>query len=172
MLNNDPNKRPKDIDTIKSDLIAHRNTFVSQQKLRQLEKTIVPKYESEDPLINNPVKIASVDYSNGMLFLKLSPKANSSWIGIYHSMSEFSYSSTCHPKLFNVTTDQADVRVAEEDVQETVNFFKGYLDRANQDYKNYVQNNLQEQERAERKRLEAEIENEKIRQRVIGNLKI
>jgi len=173
MLNQNADQRPKDIASIKKNLIAHKNAFVSEQKLSQLKKTVVPKYESDDPLINNPVKLVDIDYQKGRLIFKLNQTVTQNWIKIFQ-YPEGGYASLMgyEPNTFRFSNDQANQRADVQYAEEIVNYFKTYLQKANKGYKNFVQRNLQAQERQERERLEAEIAEEEKRQRILNKLKI
>jgi serine/threonine protein kinase len=174
MLKQDPDQRHKDIATIKKTLIAHKNAFVSEQKLSQLKKTVVPEYESDDPLVNNPVELVTADYRNGTLIFKLNQKVNQDWVNIFEKSNTSPYVTVgCGPHTFTFYEDQATQQgVGEQDAQGVVNRFKDYLDSANQGYKNFVQKKQKRKEREERERLEAEVKEEEKRQRILNNLKI
>jgi serine/threonine protein kinase len=173
MLDQNPDQRPKDIGSIKKELIAHKNAFVSEQKLSRLKNTVVPKYESDDPLINEPIQLENVDYQKEELIFKLNQTPNEDWKNIFHN-PKGGYSSLMgyEPNTFRFYKDQAIHFVEEGDVQEVVNYFKNYLELANRGYRAFIQNNLQRRERAQREHLEAEIAEEEKRQRVLKSLKI
>lgn len=173
MLDQDPDQRPEDIGAIKKVLIAHKSAFVSEQKLSQLKKTVVPKYESDDPLINNPVELVRVDYQNGALIFKLSQKVDLGWVDIFKKPGNFRYMMGSEPQAFAFSADQATLRgVEEQNAKTIVTHFKDYLKLANQGYKEFIERIQQQEERQERKRLAAEIAEEEKRQRILKNINI
>ncbi|MBL7152360.1 MAG: serine/threonine protein kinase [Phycisphaerae bacterium] len=174
MLHQNPDHRPQDIDAIKKELIAHKSAFVSQQRLSQLQ-TVVPKYESDDPLVNNPVSVVSLDIQGGKLIFKLSQKVNQDWINIFWKQNTADGSKVMmhsETNIFDFDEDQATHSVEEQNAQRIVDYFKSYLELANQGYKKFIEKKQRRKERQERERLEAEIAQEKRRQRILGNLKI
>ena len=172
MLDQNSDQRPQDIASIKKELIAHKNAFVSEQKLSQLKKTVVPKYESDDPLVNNPVSLVGFDYQDGLLIFKLNQRVNQDWVNIFKNPGNSSSIVGYGSQTFAFNGDQATKRVEERLAQQIVNHFKNYLNLANKSYRDFVQRNLQEEERQEREQLEAEIAEEKKRRRILNNLKI
>jgi len=173
MLHQNPDQRPQDIDAIKKELIAHKNAFVSEQRLSELKDTVVPKYESDDPLVNNPVSLVGVDYKNGTLIFKLSQTVNRDWINVFQKRKHgHGYPVNHMPSTFAITGDEVRRHVAEPYVQTAANHFKDYLKLANEGYKKFIEKNQRRMEREERKQLEAEIAEEEKRRRILGNLKI
>jgi len=175
MLHQNPDQRPQDIDAIKKQLIAHRNTFVSQQRLSQLKDTVVPKYETDDPLVNNPASLVGVDYPAGQLVLQLSQKVNQDWINIFFKC----HLDRRHPRSFSSGSfslrngdDKARIAVPDSHAQEALDIFKEYLILANQGYKDFIERNQRRKENIEKGRLEAEIAAEENRLRMLGKLKI
>jgi serine/threonine protein kinase len=173
MLSQNPDQRPKDIDSIKKALIAHKNVFVSEQKLSQLKNTVVLKYESDDPLVNNPVSLVNVDYKTGNVIFKLNQKVNSDWIEIFKN-PRGSYTSLMgyEPESFYVQSDQVIVVLRDENIaKDIVAYFKTYLEKANQGYKDFIQRQ-QQKEADEKRQLEIKIAEEQKRQRILKNIKI
>jgi serine/threonine protein kinase len=173
MLYQDPDQRYKEIASIKKELIARKNAFVSEQKLSQLKKTVVPKYESDDPLVNNPVSLVSFDVQGGCLIFTLNQKVNQDWINIFKKPGSYTYVVGNPPDAFIFHGDKAtSQRVHERDAQKLVDHFKTYLERANQGYRSFVQMNQRRKEKQEREQLEAKIAEAEERKRILNRLKI
>jgi len=173
MVRQSPEDRPESIEKIKSQLIGRKNDFISKQKLDELKTKVIPTSEVEDPLIDDPIKLVSVDYDQGDLIFILSRPFNRTWTRAFQDVGNRRYLSGIRPEKFQFFgQDKARCSSEERYAQETIDFFKEYVDSANEAYKTLIHKQQEEQEEAERRRLQAEVEEEERRQRVLNSVKV
>lgn len=172
MIQQQPDKRPSSIAEVKLQLNAKQNDFISLQKLSELQNKVVPKSEIDDPLINNPIKLVDIDYKRGDLLLKLSSNATGNWVDSFRSIRGYTYTMEIEPNLFGFQGDTAKISVTENQCQKAVDLFKEYLERANKQYKQKVENAQRRREENERQRIQAQIKEEETRRKILKNLKI
>lgn len=166
-------ERPASIGQIKQKLIARRNDFVSQQRLSSLRKTVVPESELDDPLILDPIRLVGADYDRrGQLILQLSQPINDGWA---HALRNFgSHTSVLGkgPESFSLRGPTASIPARENDVQDIINYFKEWLPRVNQRYKEMVISEKKRLEEESRQKLLAEIAEEERLQRIRSKIQI
>lgn len=173
MVRQSPEDRPSSIEKIKIELIGRKNDFVSKQKLNMLKNKVIPSSEVEDPLIDDPIRLVNVDYDQGDLIFILSRPFNGAWIQAFQNIGDIRYFSGKRPETFQFFgQDKARNSIEERYAQELIDFFKEYVDSANESYKTMIHKQQREQEEAERRRLQAEVEEEERRQRVLKSVKV
>jgi serine/threonine protein kinase len=89
MIQHDRANRPRTIADIKRMLIQRGQEFVTQQKLDELKKRVIPTSELSDPLIDNPIRVEGFDWKNGELILELSQAPNPRWIMTLRNLRSF-----------------------------------------------------------------------------------
>lgn len=172
MLRQSPEERFASIEEVKQQLIGRKNEFVSRQRLSELKETVVPVTEIDDPLIADPPRLVKFDWDNGTLTLFLSRQVNSEWVWALQNMGAYGSLFGKGPDNFSVSGDQAVIRARENDVQQIIDFFKNWLPKANQVYKNKVLGERKHEEETKRQQLASEIKQEEARQRILKNVKI
>lgn len=172
MLDQSPSKRPETIDAIKQQLIGRRNDFINRQRLSELKATVVPVSETDDPLVVDPPHLIDFDYERGALHLILSRPVNQNWTNALHNMGNYSYTSYIRPDRVSVSGNRVSIQVPESEIQNSINYFKGWLPTANQDYARMVYNQKRQAEQRLRKQLEEEIAERERRQRLRASIKI
>jgi serine/threonine protein kinase len=173
MVRQSPEDRPSSIEKIKNELIGRKNDFVSKQKLNNLKKRVIPTSEIVDPLIDDPIRLIGVDYRDGNLIFILSRPHNGKWIQAFQNI-DYRYALLgSEPRSFQFFDDnKAKIKIEEHYAQKLIDNFKRYIESANESYKTIVNRQKKEQEVAERRRLQAEIEEKERRQRVLKSVNI
>src|SRR2546421_669810 len=132
MLEQSPANRPASIDHIKQQLIGRQNDFVTRQRLSQLQQTVRPQSEIDDPLILDPIRLVGVDYDKGYLILRLNQPVTDKWrealCNIQYRYCNFGKA----PENFSFNGDTARITARENEVQDIVNSFKDWLPQATQ----------------------------------------
>ena len=186
MVRQSPDERFPTIDIIKQKLIANKLEFVSRQKINTLEQTVIPETDIVDPIIAEPIRLIGVDVqlskdgyrnmSNGNMIFHLSQSANDKWINAFKSIGNFTYiAGECEPKLFEFSgrmKNEATLALRREPDQRYVDLFKSYLVIANRDYDTIIRNEQRQKIENEKRKLQDEIEREKMRQNFLQALKI
>jgi serine/threonine protein kinase len=168
-----PEKRPGDIDQIKRTLIAKGAEFISRQKLDTLRQTVVKSTEITDPIVENPIKIESVNIQGSELVISLSQTPPPHWIRAFLHPSSVSFIIGTEPQSWIFRGKQASVHVGhiETSAQLVLNNFKNYVQAANTLYKEFVEQSALRQEKDERAALRERIAQEERRQKILNDLK-
>jgi serine/threonine protein kinase len=174
MVRQSASDRINSIDQIKQQLIARQNEFITRQKISELKKQVIPQSALDDPLVNDPVSLIGLDYDGTNLILKLNHDVSKypHWIPTFKSIGNYSAILGKDPSRFTFVNDKALIRAEEHDVQQLVKYFKDYLVRTTKDYEKKLLGFQRRKEAEDRHRLEAQIEVEEKRQRILKNIKI
>lgn len=171
MVRQMPEDRFASIDMVKQKLIAHKNDFVSRQRLSELTSTVISQSEIDDHLVRDPVRLVDIDWQKGILIFVLNHHVNNKWQDSFKHIGDFSFFPGFEPGLFNFTENTARIAAREPDQRE-IDLFKDYVNRGNAAYAERLRREKHQEEEEERKRLQEEIEAEKKRQRLRQNLKV
>lgn len=177
MLRQTAVERPGSIEKIKQELIGRKQEFVTHQRISELKQTVVPVTDLDDPLIIDPPYLVNFDYEpkQGVLFLILQRPINAKWIDAWHYMARFgTYTSFMNkgPERFSFSGEKANIPAREDEVQQTINYFKDWLPIANRVYGEALRREKQEAEERQRKQLQEEIEVQERRQRILASVRI
>lgn len=160
MMTQDAEKRPDTIGEIKRELIARGEYFVSEQKLSQLKKKVIPKTEISDHLVDSPPEIMDVRWENDTLTFELSQAVNGEWAKRFHNPGGHSSVTGLGPERFKVHGNLAEIApVKDESVaQRIIEHTKKYVQQANHLYQGHVKEiahaDKKNQENALRKQIE------------------
>ena len=168
MLRRGPEERQTNIGEVKNQLIAHKNEFITRQRISALTTTVVPENELDDPLIVNPPRLVNFDWESERLTLILSSPVNEKWNQALHNMGSFSNLGGFPPTSFSFTGSNANIQVPARHVQDIIDHFNKWLPRANAVYKQRIENETRRAEEIERKKLQQELEMQQARQRILG----
>lgn len=173
MIKQKPEGRPFSIGEIKQKLISYGNEFITQQRISQLENTIIPTSDIDDPLILDPPTLVRFDYQDGNLILILSREVNNTWVWALNNMGNHSSVHNKGPERFKIVKNRATISANSEfEAQSIINYFKEWLPKTNSVYERKIRRENEQKERAERQRLQTEIEKQKQRERILMNVKI
>lgn len=149
-----PGDRPASIRDVKGVLLAKGNDFVALQKVRQLDKAVIPANTVDDPLVNDPpglldVRIDEAEGGGLGIVFKLSRGVTPKWLKVLQD-SPIGYSMNYPPSIFTFAGDQARCRLLyPSEAQHVIDHFKSWLEQMKVHYRRYV-------EEEERRRSESE----------------
>ena len=172
MLRRAPEDRPSDIQEVKNQLIAHKNEFITRQRISQIANVVIPVGELDDPLIFNPPELVGFDWDNGQLTLVISQPVNKKWEFALHNMGGHRSLGEYPPERFSFAGNETRVPAQERSVQAIIDYFKGWLPRANTMYKESVERETKKAEETERRNLQRELEVQEARKRVLRDVRI
>ncbi len=134
MIQQDPEKRPTSIQTIKLRIIAGGQEFVRLQDLNKLKTAVIPETTIDDPILQNPIELVDIDYSGGMLKLKLNQAPNSGWVQAFCNMPGYSAIMGKEPSRYTFVEDEAKIEANINNARLIVGHFQNYLREANRLY--------------------------------------
>jgi serine/threonine protein kinase len=147
MMRQNPHDRPATIADVKALIQAHRGEFITSQKLKRHDQTVVPVSEIEDPLAFDPPKIVGVEYDHGQLQISLDRKVSDGWANALRNLGSFTSVSGIPPSSFRFVEDVAIVTTAEHSAQQVIDYFKSWLGPTTANYRHRLENEAREQER-------------------------
>jgi serine/threonine protein kinase len=158
MLRQQPDHRPASVDVVKRALIAHKQDYVTRQRLDELKKVVVPTTAVMDPLVDAPPTIVDFEWAKGQLTLILSQRVNANWVQALQNMGSYSSLWGKGPERFSFAENRARISAAEHEVQEIINSFKDWLPRATAKYRENLERERRDAEERQRAQLRAEQE--------------
>jgi serine/threonine protein kinase len=172
MLRQTSADRPASIEQIKLELIGRKNEFVEQQHLSELEDTVIPTSEIDDPLILDPPRLVDFDWENGLLTLVLSREVNELWRWAFGNLGNYTSVSGKPPTAFQITGREAKIRSDEQTVQRIIDYFKSWLPSVNKIYEEKVKEQKTIEENKLKQELEEKIKAIETRNRLKKSIKI
>lgn len=171
MLDRDATVRPS-IAELKRDLIARGNASISVQRLNALKTQVISESEVDDPFITNPISIQSVDFENDLLHFKLTARPSSQWIAAFQRPQYYSSSRGPGPDYYSFHQNVASVRFEGGDAQVITNSAREFVDRANERYRQDVENAHRERIQNINNERKRAIEAEERRQQILASVKL
>jgi len=172
MIRQSPEERPDSIEKIKSQLIGRKHEFVTRQRISELKDAVVPVTELDDPLIADPPRLVKFDWDRGILTLFFQQPVNETWVWALQNMGSHSSLVGKGPAAFKIREDKAVIKATENQVQQIINYFNGWLPAVNRRYEQRICDEKREAEEKQRKELERQIAEQEARQRVLKNIKL
>ena len=175
MIQQDREKRFSSIDLIKRDIMARSNEVLVRQRLNTLKTEIIPEVEVDDPVVNNPIKIKSVDYNSGLLIFTLTAPPPPNWIMEFKNpQSSFNYIQGKAPTSFDFNGDKAVIPFGSQDnaPQVLVNHMNSYVESANKQYKDTALKGHRDRIADERLRHQNLIAEEERRLKILGSIEL
>jgi len=172
MMRQSPQDRIESIEKIKNQLIGRKSEFVTRQRISELKDTVVPVTELDDPLIADPPRLINVDWDQGTLTLFFQQPVNDKWIWALQNMGSHSSLVGKGPEFFKIHGDKAVISAREKEVQTIIDYFHGWLPKANSVYERRILREKKEAEEKQRKELERQTEEQEARQRILKSIKL
>lgn len=171
LLSNAPNDRPASIAAVKTLIERHRTEGVTQQRLDELNRVVIPASEVTDPLGGKAPSIANVDWQlepgarAGGLTLFFDKPIPEGWKAALLNMGNYESVMGKGPEQFRFDGNRARIGSEPQDVQRIVDHFKQWIPRTTEIYQRKLAqaarrleadriSELQAQRVAEEKRLE------------------
>lgn len=172
MIQWNPDKRFSSIDSIKAALVARRQDFVTRQRLSEIQKSVIPVGEEDDPLALQAPRLIDFDWDNGKLTLIMDRRVNDGWVQAIRNMGGHSSLLGKGPETFGFDMDRATVTARESEVQHIIDYFKQWLSRATEVYRQVRERERHQRAERESARLRAEQEGLEQRQRLRTNIRL
>jgi eukaryotic-like serine/threonine-protein kinase len=170
MVSQKPANRFSSIDEIKKELIARRQLFVSRQKLDAVSREVVPETTIDHPLVREPIAINSVDYEPGELLVTLNKGPSADWVALFHQVSGVTFFAGQGPATVSFRDAVAIVPTSEHNAPMQLAHFRGWVQKANAEFKDLISRQHEGRIQAERKALAEKVAREAERQRVLKKL--
>lgn len=168
MMAQNPGARPASVAAVKAELIARGHEFVSQQKLSELRRTVIPASSPEDV---PDVKFASLDYQNGCLLITLDQEPVSGWSAAFQNPRENHSSFVGYgPERFSLRGKVLSIGCPADMAEALVRSAQQYATMATRAVRTQRADEAKRKDQAERKELEKRIAAEEERQRVLARL--
>jgi serine/threonine protein kinase len=172
MLRQSPSARPDSIEMIKRELIGRKTEFIIRQRTSELKQTVVPVTDLDDPLVSDPIRIVRVDWERDQLTLFFQQAVNPKWIGALNNMGGYASVWGKGPEKFSFQGDRALINANESEVQRIIDHFKQWLPNANRKYEEMLRTEKTQSEQLQRKKIQAEIEEQERRQRILSSINL
>jgi len=169
MIRQSTQERLPNIRTIKRQLIARRQEFVSCQRLDQLRNVAVLDSQPDDPLFQRQVSIADVDYQGGDLVFTFEPTPTATWTSAFNNLGAFQGFLGRGPSAMRFIGGQGMISAREHEVQQMVGFVRSWTQSANVEHDRRIREDARRRDHEERRRIETELSAEEQRQRILRN---
>jgi serine/threonine protein kinase len=167
-----PDERPESIAAVKARMGRFEQQFMTQQKLDELKRTIVPVGNITDPLALEPVTVTNADWNDGVLILTLSRPVHQKWIQALQNIGSYRSVDRADPPAFRFQGNIARVGVSGNQAQMALDCFKEWLPRATAVLRQMLEREIQQAEEEHRNRISVARHQLDERQRVVGGLRI
>lgn len=170
MLEQNPQSRFDSIEKLKHEFIARGEEYISLQKVNELEKTVIPTSEIDDPVVLDPMRITSVDWSDDALTIEFNHTVNSTWQWALHNMGGYTSLHNKAPENFRFRANKGFIGARSNDVQEILNYFNQWLPKANLAYETKLKQDMAAEEVRQKKELQNSIQKEMERADVLQKI--
>jgi serine/threonine protein kinase len=172
MIDTDPNKRPQTIDAVKQLLVARQQDYVQRQRLSQIQHTVIPVGEEDDPLALQPPKLVDFEFEGNRLTLVVDRDVNQGWIQAFNTMNPGTAVLGKPPTAFHWSGRRATVSAQEYQVQPIINYFKDWMPIATTTYRQMRERERSTTAQREHAKLAAEQEEIQRQLRLKKNIKL
>lgn len=171
MISQSPKARPSSIAEVKNLIQRHRAEAVSQQRLSEINGTVIKLNTIDEPLASEPPRVVDANWDRGRLILTLDREVSGEWVDALHQMRSFTSVSGIPPTSFQFSGKTASVTVDAHSAQRVIDYFKQWLPMATQGLKYALEQKAREDEQRRRDQLNRERLAEEERLRVNQSLK-
>ena len=170
MLRQSPTQRPVSIREVKHLIQRHRSEAVSLQRLSEIKGRVIKATDVDEPLADVPPVLTGAEWNAGLLTLFLDRPVNGQWINALRNMGSFSALAGKDPRAFIFHGNTATVSAVENEIQQIIDYFKGWLPVASETLKSILEREAIGKDRAEKfallQQLRAEEERLRINKRI------
>ncbi len=167
MLQQEASGRYQELEELKRDLSVLSREYIASLKISQLDETIIPAHEIDDPIVADPIKIVDVSWEDGILNIHLNHQPSYEWMWALHNMGNYSSLLGKGPESFNFKDSKATIGARDaNESQQIINHFKQWLPNIAVAYENKLiqkaKNEEQEKINEVRKEKEHELKKKSI----------
>jgi hypothetical protein len=152
--------------------MKYRFEAVTQQRLDKIRNQVVSPQEVDNELSTNPPRLIAAEWGAGQLTLTLDKPVSGDWVQAFYNMGSYGSMMGLEPGNFVFNWKTVNVAVREEYVQFAVDYFKGWLPKASEVFKNVREAAERQRQRELREQLRHEREAEEIKLRVNRTLRL
>lgn len=152
MLQQNSSSRYQQMEEVKRDMSTLSKEYISSLKISELDNTVIPAHEVDDPIVADPIRIVDVNWDKGTLNIHLNHNPNLQWQIAFQNMRNYSHITGKGPDAFKFKGSNAIIsaRTANQS-QGIINHFKQWLPRVAQEYENKLR---QDAKNAEQKKID------------------
>jgi len=172
MIQQNPSDRYSDISEVKHEISIKANLFIAQQKISSLSNQVITSTSIDDPLVREPMKIIDYDWDREQLTIKLNHEVNGQWIIAFQNMGSHSAVFRKGPENFRFNKNSAIIDANQNEVQDVINYFKGWLPQVTRVYEANLKRDIQQKEQQEREKIKRELLAEETRKKVLSSVRI
>jgi serine/threonine protein kinase len=177
LVQQSPAARPATIDEVRLRLLALHKEAGSRQRLDALGAMAVPTTQPSDPLITSPPKLTGVDVRGETVAITLGTPVTSEWVQAFKSIDYGRCLMGADPTSFAFRGNQATLAfrydaLTPDTAQQIVDDFKRFLGLAEQLYASRVKAALAQQDESARQEIRRQLEEERRRQAILGQLRL
>lgn len=172
MINNAADKRPQDINSGRAQLARLSGIYLDQQKLSNIDRTVIPATSLDEDLVLNPPKLVDFDWDKGNLTLVLDKTVTPEWLNALFNMGGFSNLLGYPPNRFSFQGNKASIQVQQGTVQALIDHFRPWLTIASRALGERKQQELDRQNHRIREQLEAERKNLEARKQLRESIRL
>jgi len=172
LIRQSPDDRPPTVDEIKNELIKRNQEYISRQKISELQNTVIPSSDIDDPLVSDPIRLISFDWHDRILKLILSQSTNNQWVLAMNNIGSHTALWGKGPEAFKFRGNEAIIQADEREVQGIIDHFKDWLPKANAIYERTLLKQIEDEERQRHDQLKIELAKEEACQRLLRDIEI
>lgn len=171
MINQSAESRPPSISAVKNYIESYRAEFITQQRLDNLRREVVPEGEITQPMALRAPSITGVEWNAGVLRILLDAEVDQEWAQVLRfNLGSYGSIIGVGPESFKFNGRTASASVPEHSAQQVINLFKSWLPLATQRYRSQIEQQLESQKRAREQALRRAREAEEMRLAVNSRL--
>jgi serine/threonine protein kinase len=142
---------------IKEELLARGQVFVTQQKVDELSRKVVPATTPDDPLGGQDVKIVDIAYEPRELIFSLNPAPPVAWQNCFKNLPGHGFiAGLAEPQRVRFLRNSAVIGAREQLVEQIVPLFRSWVSLANEDYREYLKKEADKERRTKLAALQVE----------------
>lgn len=172
MLQQERGNRYQDIEEIKLEISARSREYISSLKISELNNTVIPASQIDDPIVADPIKIIDAEWDNGTLTIQLNHQPNYQWNWAFQNMGSHSAVMGKGPEMFQFRVNRAVISAHDgNEAQRIIDHFKQWLPRVAQVYENKLRQDAEKAEMEKIQEMERKIAEEEKKKAINESLK-
>jgi len=172
MLQQERGNRYQDIEEIKLEISARSREYISSLKISELNNTVIPASQIDDPIVADPIKIIDAEWDNGTLTIQLNHQPNYQWNWAFQNMGSHSAVMGKGPEMFQFRVNRAVISAHDgNEAKRIIDHFKQWLPRVAQVYENKLRQDAEKAEMEKIQEMERKIAEEEKKKAINESLK-
>jgi len=173
-LSHAPGSRPNTVAEMKALIQRLGGIYLSEQKLSALSGRVIDVAEIDQPLADHPPRLVDFHYDlrTSNLVLILDRPVDQGWVTALRNMGNYTSAMGHGPETFHFAQNTATTSTSEHEIQQIIDYFKGWLPVATGVYKSMLAAQAQRDADAKRAALAREFELEQRKAALLAKIKI